>query len=307
MSNKNSNNKIQRKTFIEGLVILTTYYYYIEDSIINIYKSTIEYLKGDKESDVKCFSQEFGDFDIIKREDYITENENSFWLGSSIILKSLKESIYKPRIEYTPELLADFGYKPLSGNEGFKKQPCNCFIYADKSKYEMLNEIINIWNLKKINIHIISGPYQHEEYNLFSHFNSSFTSSIDVTFHNTHLHKFDKESVIEFINKNPKEFKFWKYKTDTAHLVVLNEPDFEIDAEVYATIANDNQRLIIFEKDLEKCNKFVEYVSIPSIFINKYNEIFKQNYPTINSDDIYVIYVQKEYESMLTDMSYLRL
>jgi hypothetical protein len=301
------NNIIQHKTFRDGLVVLTTYYYYIEDSIINIYKSTIEYLKGGKEHKTEIITQRYGDFDIIKKEDYMIKDENSFWLGSSIMLKTLKESIYKPRIEYTPELLADLGYKPLSGNEGFKKQPWNCFIYADKSKYEMLHEIIDIWNLKKINIHIISGPYEHDEYDLFSQFNNSFASNVDVTFHNTHLHKFDKNSTIEFINKNPKEFKFWKEKTDIAHLVVLNQPDFEIDAEVYANIANDNQRIIIFEKDLERCNKFVEYVAIPSIFIKRYNDIFKQNYPTINSDNIYVIYVQKEYETMLVDMNYLRL
>jgi hypothetical protein len=305
MSDNNSNNIIQHKTFRDGLIVLTTYYYYIEDSIINIYKSTIEYLNSGNQKEI--ITQKYGEFDIIKKEDYMTNDENSFWMGSSIMLKSLKDSIYKPRIEYTPELLSELGYKPLTGNQEFKRQPWNCFIYSDNFKYEMLHEMIDIWNLKKINIHIISGPYEHEEYDLFSQFNSSFVSDIDVTFHNTHLHKFDKDSVTEFINKNPKEFKFWKEKKDTTHLVVLNQPDFEIDAELYSTIANDNQRVIIFEKDLERCNKFVEYIAIPSIFINRYNRLFKQNYPTINSDNMYTIYVQKEYESILADMSYLRL
>jgi len=304
MSDNNFNNTIQQKTFRDGLTVIITYYYYVEDSIINIYKSTVEYLKGYKNNNIK---QESNEFDIIKREDYLTEDENSFWLGSSIMFKSLKNSIYRPHIEYTPEQLSKLGYKPLNENQNFKKQPWNCFIHSNNTKYEILSEPINIWNLKKINIHIISGPYEHNEYDLFSQFNNAFASNIDVTFHNTHLHKFDKESVIEFINKNPKEFKFWKEKLDTAHLVVLNEPSFEIDAEVYATIANDNQRIVIFDKDLEKCNKFVEYVCIPSMFIDKYNKLFKQNYPTINSSDIYTVYIQKEYESLLTELNFIRL
>lgn len=295
-------NSKQTKTHSDGQTILTTYYYYIEDSIIKIYKSTIEYLYPPAKP---IRDQEYGEFEIVESTDY--EESSSMWFGRNL-MTSIRTSLYVPKIDYTYEELENLGYKPLSENQYFKDSIWNCMIYSDNRKYDVLLELINIWKLDKLNIHIISGPIEHNEYELFTDFSRDLPTDMEVTFHNTYLHSFDKKSLLDFIRNNPKEFKFWKTENDTINITILNCPEFEIDSEIYTEIVGDKKNLIVFDENIDRFNLFTDYISIPSRLISKCAEVTKTKYPMINNDsDMYAVYSHSDCDSLARQLNYLRL
>jgi hypothetical protein len=295
-------NSKQIKTQSDGLTILTTYFYYIEDSIIRVYKTTIEYLYPPIKPK---YEQSYGEFEIIEPTDY--EENNSMWFGHNL-MTSIRNSLYVPTIDYTYEELENLGYKPLSENQYFKDTIWNCMIYSDNRKFEILLELINIWKLNKINIHIISGPYEHNEFELFTQLSNDMPCDTEVTFHNTYLHDFNKESLLNFIRKNPKEFKFWKTDGDRINLTVLNCPQFEVDSEIYTEIVGDKKNLIVFDDNLDRFNIFMDYVAVPSKHITKCAEVTNTKYPMINTDnDMYAVYSHSDCDSLARQLNYLRL
>lgn len=295
-------NSKQIKTQHGNMTLLTTYYYYIEDSIIKIYKTTLEYLYPSK----KAIEQNYGEFEIVTEDDY-TEN-NGFWTGGKNLLTSIKTSLYVPRINYSSEELENLGYKPLIQNDYFKENVWNCMIYSDNRKYDVLSELIDYWKIKKVNIHIISGPYEHIEYELSTQFTSDLPSDVDVTFHTTYLHEFDKESLLTFIRNNEKEFKFWKRANEEINLTILNQPKFEVDSEVYTEIVGDKKNLIVFESEIERFNRFIDYIIIPSREICRFGHVVRTKYPQINNDDeTYAVYSHSDCDALTRQLNYIRL
>jgi hypothetical protein len=292
---------IQTKTEHNGIVSLTTYYYYLENSIIKIYNTTIEYLYPTKLESIQLP----GEFEIVNYDDY--ESENTLWYGRTLIT-SIKNSLYIPRIDYSAKELENIGYAPLLYNNYFGQSIWNCLIYSDNRKYDLLLEFINIWKLKKINIHYISGSFENNEYDLFAKFSEDLTINTNVTFHTTYLDKFDKQSFIDFIKNYKTEFKFSKKHSDTINITILNNPEFDVDSEIYTEISGDKKNIIIFDKNISNFNRFIDYVCLPSSMITKFGESINTQYPLINnSEDMYAIYSHSDCDSLARQLNYIRL
>lgn len=299
-----SSNIIQRKTVINGYVALINYYYIIEDSIVNIYKTTVDYLYP---KPVYKSIQGFGEFVIINTDDQDDQDDNNInnrWFNRNL-MQSIRRSIYFPKYEYSEEELEKIGYKSIVKNIHFKENKWNCYIYSDKHKYNILSEFIDMWKIKKINIHLVSGLYDPDEYELFSDFNIEMSLTPNTTFHNTHLHDFNKESVLDFMQKNESN-KLWQEK-DVINLTIINNPQFEIDSDIYNQLTKNGNMFIVFDINLKHFNKFMDYATIPATHITELCKINGNLYPPIHtSDDLYVVYSNPEYDSLVRQLNYIR-
>lgn len=297
------NSIIHKKTIRYGYAILINYYYYIEDSIIKIIKTTFEYLHPSTYEYTS--NEEFGDYVVVNVDDKLSPPPQQ-WINNNL-LTSIRESIYIPSNEYTSEQLIELGYKPIATNENFKANLWNCYIYSDHRKYEILSEFIDLWDIKKLNIHLISGPYNEDEYQLFKDFNTDMSFTPNVQFHSTHLHDFTKDELIEFI-KNNENNEAWKKKdSDRVHITILNEPNFEVDAELFNILTKERRIFIVNDTDYDRFNKFMEYVCVPGKMIKQFCEISRNNYPFLKTnDDIYALYSHPDFDSLAKQMNYIR-
>ena len=303
----NSENSIQHKIVIDGYVYLINYYYIIEDSITNFYRTTVDYLYP---KPVCKKQQEFGEFVIIDEGDTIEPPLDDRWYNPAF-MQSIRRSLYFPKYEYSAEELEKLGYKPITKNSQFKNDKYNCFIYSDKHKYNVLQEFIKIWQLNKININLISGLYDPDEYELFSDFNAEMTLFPGIKFHNTHLHDFNKESILELIQKNETtnttNTTNTLNDTESVNLTIINNPQFEIDINLYSQLTKNKSIFIVFDNKLDNFNKFMDYISIPANQIEELCKLPNNSYPVIHTrDDLYVIYSNPEYDALVKQLNYLR-
>ena len=295
-------NTIQRKTVINGYVALINYYYIIEDSIVSIYRTTVDYLYPKR----TYTSQGVGEFVIIgddkESDDEIVTSGRWF---NPMFMQSIRKSLYKPKYEYSQEELEMLGYKPISKNSQFKEDKWNCYIYSDKHKYDILSEFIDMWQIKQLNIHLISGLYDPDEYELFSDFNAEMSLTPNVTFHNIHLHDFDKGGLMEFLEKIKKEHT-WSKQTN---LIIINNPQFAIDNDMYSQLSSNNNMFAVFDTNLKNYNQYMEYITIPANVIEDFNQYQAKDdsYPPIHTkDDLYVIYSHPDYNSLMKQLNYIQ-
>lgn len=290
---------IQRKTIINGYVALINYYYIIEDSIVNIYKTTIDYLYPQK----LYITQGIGEFVIIGDDDIKEDIPTATWLNP-MFMKSIHQSFYKPKYDYSDEKLESLGYKSLEHNSHFNESLWNCYIYSNQYKYDILSKFITSWNQTNLNIHLISGLYDPDEYELFSNFNIDMTLYPDITFHNTHLHEFNKDGLLEFIEKIKSE-RTWKVVTN---MIIINNPQFTIDNDIMTQLTDENNMFIVFDTNLDNFNSNMEYISIPANKIEDFNKNLKDTYPPINSkDNINVLLSNPEFDPLMKHMNYIRI
>lgn len=295
------NNLFASKSIHSKYIYLINYYYIIEDSIKGSYQSAVEYWYPPPQID----SNTYQDFELVDIDDCNVDEPDNWFAGN--MLKSIRESVYIPSKEHTMEELENSGYFPLIHNKLFSEQPWNCLITdCDNCKFDILTQIMSHWDIKKVDLHIISGPYEDDSFEQYKKFTTDLDSNSKIQ--NTYLRKFDKDDYHSFIDGHESDFKFWKTEHDTIHITILDNPNFEIKSEDINPITGNNKYFIVFQKKLEPVSKYVDYIVTPSNNIKKIQDIFPEHqYPTINDTSIYSVIPHPNIHELNSQLNYIRL
>jgi hypothetical protein len=291
---------VSTKALHKQYTYLLNYYYILEDSIKDTYNSAVNYLY----SKPKAITME-GDFEIIDPDEYEFDKDDKYWRGN--LIKSIRDSVYIPYHNNTMEQLEDLGYYPLSNNKYFAEHIWNCLIIENNNKFAILNLLMYHWKLTKLNIHIISGSYDDESFNQYKMFCQNLDDNIEVTFHNTYLHQFDRKDYLDFIQKHEDDFRFWKTDGDNVHLTILDNPNFEIESTDIQEIIGNNKYFIVFQNELKSIINHIDYIVAPSNQISKLSEILDQNYPVLNDPELHAVICHPYYQDLISQMNYIRL
>ena len=296
------NNILSSHRLRRQYIYLLNYYYIIEDSVKGTYRSTIEYWFP-SEPNIETHD----DFELVDIDDCQYEEPDK-WFENSVF-QSIKDSIYLPQKEHSMEELENYGYYPLSNNKQFSQHFWDCQISeCDKCKYDILAQLMSHWKDSKVNIHIISGPYEEDSFYQYKEFANRLDHNFNIQ--NTYLHKFDRDNYLTFIESHNEQskFKFKKREQDTIYLTILDNPEFELGHDDLSYVSGTNKHFIIFQHELTLPFNDVDYIVTPSSNIKELNTMMTDyQYPPLDDNSIYIVISHPLTREMKPQLNYIKL